>query len=319
MEQKNIMVSVLIISYNQRTTIQQALESVLEQRTRFSVEILVGDDHSGDGTAEIIAEIAQVSALQTVLRPRNLGATRNLYNLQERARGKYLAYLEGDDYWCDPSKLQKQVDFLESHLEYIGCTHRCCIVDEDGRPFADQHLRWVAERDVYTLRDFHGIVLPGHGSTIMHRNIFLGSGGRYEELMTLHPLIGDRPLCLLLASLGKIYRIPETMSCYRRVRKRNTSTNATAVAYTLNPNWIRDDYELTKKLESYALLVLKVDGGFLNHKKELFASAVWAALRHTTRTNFSLVFQMLREGNAVSYLASFPSQAIRKYREKREG
>ncbi|WMJ84945.1 glycosyltransferase [Oscillospiraceae bacterium MB24-C1] len=318
MEQESIAVSVLVISYNHARYIRQALNSILAQQTDFQFEILVGDDASQDGTAQIILDLAQNEPrIQPVLRPHNMGATRNLYDLQNRACGAYLAYLEGDDYWCDVHKLQKQVDFLAAYPDYIGCTHRCHIVDELGHPHESQYLSWIAQKERYTLEDFHGLVLPGHTSTLLHCNVFLNSGGAYESLITIHPLIGDRSLCLLLASQGTISQLSDTMSCYRCPCK-SEGSNATAVAYTRNPNRIREDYDYTKKLEAYACRVLGVDGGFLSHKKALFVSAVWAALRHPSAEGFELVRQILREGQPLDYLLALPAGVIRKLREKQK-
>lgn len=317
MNKDPILVSVLVLTYNHVRYIRQALESILEQRTTFFIEILVGDDHSSDGTAELIAEFAGDKRIHPVLRQRNVGATRNLYDLQQQARGKYIAYLEGDDYWCDSQKLQKQVNFLESHLEYIGCTHKCLIVDETGHPRSNQCLSWISEKTRYTLQDFHGIILPGHGNTMVHRNVFLNSNGCYKELMTLHPLIGDRSLCLLLASQGDIYQLPEVMSCYR-LPLIEKNDNVTTIVYTRNPNRIRDDYEYTKELEAYAHRILKVDGGFVEHKKDIFVSAVWNALKHPSANHFRFAFQVLREGRPLSYLFYLPVGAVRKYQEKQK-
>ncbi|WP_169008937.1 glycosyltransferase family 2 protein [Faecalispora jeddahensis] len=316
MEQESITVSVLMLSYNHVHYIRQALNSILTQQTDFQFEILVGDDASQDGTAQIISDTAQNELqLHPVLRPRNIGATRNLYNLQMRARGAYLAYLEGDDYWCDTHKLQKQVDFLMAHPNYIGCTHRCRMVDELGEPHKSQYLSWISQKERYTLEDFHGFVLPGHASTLMHRNIFLNSDGAYEAIITMHPLIGDRSLSLLLASQGAVYQLSDIMSCYRFSHTAE-GRNATAVAYTHNTNRIREDYDYTKKLEAYAFQMLGVDGGFSAHKKSLFVSAVWAAFKHPNTESFQIAAQILREGQPFDYLFALPAGALHKLREK---
>lgn len=298
-------VSVLLITYNQAPFVAQALQSVLCQETPFPIEILVGDDHSTDGTDGILSRFADDERLCIVPRPQNLGASKNLYDLQMRAKGKYLAYLEGDDYWDDPQKLCKQVEFLESHGEFIGCTHRCKIVDERGDLYARQRLNWVCQKQVYTLKDFKGLMLPGHTNAMVHRNIFQNSQGRYEELITLHPLIADRPLALLLASFGPIFRFSEAMSCYRIVRS-GPEKSATATAYLENDRCLQDDYDYTKALERCARETLGVDGGVARHKKDLFVSAAYRALRRPTPENRRLVRELLHQGNPAPYLLYFP-------------
>lgn len=308
-------VSVLVITYNQARFVGQAISSVLEQETTFPIEVLVGDDCSSDGSADVIAQFAGDQRVQIIRRSHNLGATRNLYDLQMRAKGKYLAYLEGDDYWSDPNKLQRQVDFLGSHTDFIGCTHCCKIVDEHRKPYRRQRLNWICEKQIYTLDDFKGLMLPGHGNAMVHRNIFRESQGKYEELITLHPLIADRSLVLLLASMGPIFRFEECMGCYRIVQM-GKKTNATAVAYSENEAHIWDDYKYTRALEHYAKEVLKVDGCFEYHKKNLLVSAVFQVLRNPTEKNWTVAKKILDEGDRLTYLTYLPLGFLKKAWDK---
>lgn len=312
------MVSVVIVAYNHEKYIRKAIQSVLMQQMDFPIEILVGDDCSDDGTAQVILEMADSAEIVPIIRKKNMGATRNLYELQARARGKYIAYLDGDDYWCDDKKLQKQINFLEEHPQFVGCSHRCRLVDFRGVPLKNQDLDWICNKDVYTISDFKGLMLPGHESTLVHRNVFLDSNGAYEEIMTLHPLIGDRSLCLLLASFGPVKRLNEIMSCYRCPDSNRKS--ATVIAYSDNSEYILDDYEYTLKLENYATNKLGVDGKFEDRKKNLFVSAVWNILRHPTRSKAKTALKILRDGNAVEYLLFLPIGSVRKvyHRLKRE-
>lgn len=312
---KEPVVSVLVITYNQAQFIGHALKSILEQQTDFPIEILVGDDCSTDGTGGVVLRFAEDPRLRIFQRSCNLGAARNLYDLQTCARGRYLAYLEGDDYWTRPDKLQKQVEFLESHEAYIGCTHRCEIVDENDSPHERQRLNWVCRKRIYTLRDFKGLMLPGHENTLVHRNIFRGSQGRYEDIITLNPLISDRSLILLLASFGPIFRLPVCMSCYRIIRT-GKKENATAVAYSENADRVWDDYMYTNGLEAYAKGVLSVDGGFEHHKKDLFVSAVYRALRQPGKEGWTVAQEILRRGDQLAYLTYLPFGCAKKLLDK---
>lgn len=125
------LVSICCITYNHAPFIRQCLDSFLMQKTSFPVEILIHDDASTDGTDVIIRDYA--ARFPEVFFP--LFEEENQYSKPghkhidfynyERARGKYIAYCEGDDYWTDPYKLQKQVDFLETNSDYSICWHRC--------------------------------------------------------------------------------------------------------------------------------------------------------------------------------------------------
>lgn len=113
-------VSVCMITYNHEAYIAQAIESVLMQKTDFSVELVIGEDCSTDQTRGLCAEYQQRHPDRIRLLPseKNMGIQANFIRTLCACRGKYIALLEGDDFWTDPSKLQKQVDFLETHETY---------------------------------------------------------------------------------------------------------------------------------------------------------------------------------------------------------
>lgn len=125
------LVSICCITYNHAPFIRKCLDGFLMQETSFPVEILIHDDASTDGTDGIIREYAEkypdlIFPLYETENQYSQGKQNEIdfYNYR-RARGKYIAYCEGDDYWTDPLKLQKQVDFMESHPDYSVCFHRC--------------------------------------------------------------------------------------------------------------------------------------------------------------------------------------------------
>lgn len=122
-------VTVFCITYNHEKFIRQALEGMVMQKTNFPFEVLVHDDASTDGTADIIREFE--ARYPEIIRP--IYQTENQYSqgkricediMLPRTKGKYIALCEGDDVWTDPLKLQKQVDFMESHPEFQATVHR---------------------------------------------------------------------------------------------------------------------------------------------------------------------------------------------------
>lgn len=120
-------VSVAIITYNHARYVAQAVESVLAQRTSFPFEIVIGDDCSTDGTGEILDSMRArfPDKIRLIRHPVNLGllGKKNLVATFAECRGEYLAYLEGDDYWADPDKLQRQADLLDAEPGFVGCFH----------------------------------------------------------------------------------------------------------------------------------------------------------------------------------------------------
>lgn len=123
----NILVSIVCITYNHEPYLRDALEGFLFQKTTFPFEIILAEDCSTDGTRAICEEYAAKypDKINYIYRDHNVGYNENEYEAMCAAKGKYIAYCEGDDYWTDSLKLQKQVDFLESHPEYAVCWHRC--------------------------------------------------------------------------------------------------------------------------------------------------------------------------------------------------
>ena len=311
MDTKKPKVSVVMIAYNHAAYIEQSLGSVLGQKTDFFFEILLGDDCSTDETARIAQKYAEQFPRQitAVIRPENLGATKNFYDLITRARGDYIAYLEGDDYWTEATKLQQQVDFLEAHPEYMGCTHKIMLVDNEGTP-CDEPIPWICDKEVYTLADFGGIVLPGHVNSLVHRNFFRDEPGKYEDLITMHPMIADRSLCMLVASKSPIYQLQSVMGCYRKPAADRVS--ATNVLYEANPEKTWDDYVYTKQLEGYAHRRLHTDASFEPQKKHLLLDAVCTALRHPGKRSARVVWRIIKTEKRLGFALSIFGMLIKK-------
>jgi len=126
------LVSVRVATYNHERWISQCLEGILMQRTTFPFEVIVGEDCSTDGTRAIVADYARrfPDRIRARLHDTNLGGQKNSYLNHQACRGKYHAMTEGDDYWIDPLKLQRQVDFMEAHPEVSLCFHNALILNE---------------------------------------------------------------------------------------------------------------------------------------------------------------------------------------------
>jgi len=113
------LVSVKMITYNHAPYIAQAIEGVLQQKTNFPIELVIGEDYSTDGTREIVFKYQEKypDIIRVITSDKNVGMRKNGYRTMKACRGKYIAFCEGDDYWHHPDKLQKQVDYMEKHPE----------------------------------------------------------------------------------------------------------------------------------------------------------------------------------------------------------
>lgn len=253
-EYETVDVSIVVASYFHEAYITQALDSILSQETSARYEVLVGDDASQDRTPEIIQEYATrfPDVVKPVLRRENVGAGRNFYDLFSLAKGNYIAILEGDDYWIDPRKLQKQWEFLREHGGYIGCCGKCQVVDEQGRPNPAKKLQFVDNKQIYTLDDyFERWNLPGQAGTLMFRNIFRDMlSSDYSILYKAHRNVADKTWTLLLLCEGPIYCSDEVLSCYRFVNQEGAH-NWFSMHYA-NPYRDYDMFMYPSRLESWA-------------------------------------------------------------------
>lgn len=241
---KNIKVSVIVLTYNHEKYIEQALDSILMQKVDFNYEILIGDDASSDKTVSILKKYKSryPDIIRLFLNNANLGATRNAYNLLLQAHGQYIASCEGDDYWTDKYKLKIQVDFLTNHSDFIGCTHRFTIVDENGNRKLNQYLSWVRQKDVFTLDDFAGMFLPGQPSTFLRVNLLKKYKVDISCLYKLHPNVGDKTMMLLYLKKGNFGLIDRNMSAYRQVY--DSISSITGIICRNKAMFLKDDYRM---------------------------------------------------------------------------
>lgn len=267
--ENEIEVSVMVITYNHENYIKECLESILCQKTNFPFEIMISDDASIDKTPEILKQYKEKypEKIKLTLRTENVGPTRNSYELLMKMRGKYIAACEGDDYWCDENKLQKQYDFMETHPQFIGCSHKVRLVDKAGKTKKKQKLYWVSDKKIVRLKDFQGIFVPGHTSALFRKNIYR-EGGDYSILYQANPFLGDRTAALYYLSRGDFYQINEVMSCYRQVAEID-GENVSSKLYVNNRYSVSCDFEYTLQLEKFTKNRLKEKVNFDYHKCEL--------------------------------------------------
>lgn len=202
-------VSVALITYNHEPFVGQAIESVLMQEMTLPYELIIGEDCSTDGTRAVADGLTSRHADRVRLLPAepNLGVTRNLARTIRACRGRYVALLEGDDYWSSPYKLQRQVAFLGQHPECAICFHAVMEHYEDG----SAPTRQPASRpEVLDLEDLFAQNFS-YTCTTMFRNGLFGDFPDWFFRLRL----GDYPLFVLIARHGKIGFIDEVMATYR--------------------------------------------------------------------------------------------------------
>lgn len=208
-------VSVSLTTYNHEQYLVQAIESVLMQKTDFDFEVLIGEDCSTDGTKQICLDYKEKypDKIRLNLREKNLGIAANFFTNIKACKGKYVALLEGDDYWTDEKKLQKQVDALEKNEEngIVICFHNVELKYEfvEGK---DRLYNKSTRNKTYTIKDFIEKEWFAHTASIMFKKEFADSlPETYYSFQS-----GDIPLGIHLAQYGDIIYLPDVMSVYRK-------------------------------------------------------------------------------------------------------
>lgn len=207
--------TVLTMTYNHEKYIADCMESVLAQKTDFAVRHIVLDHHSSDGTADIVAKYARdYPSIQAVLLSQR-AAAENVLGLFLRCRSQYAALCDGDDFFTDPAKLQKQANFLENNPDCALCFHPVAAVFEDGRPSTIfpplSSLPRRSKREFY-LADLTSRNFIQTNSVVYRWRFQNGLPDWFRP--DLCP--GDWYWHMLHAETGRIGFIPEIMSVYRR-------------------------------------------------------------------------------------------------------
>jgi glycosyltransferase involved in cell wall biosynthesis len=210
--QDNVTVSIIMVTYGHEKYIRRAVEGVLSQKCNFKIELLLGNDCSPDNTSlivnEIIKENPNSDRIVFIDRKTNIGGQKNFEDIFEKCTGKYIAHCEGDDYWTDPDKLQKQVDFMEANTDCVLTFHKVQILNPNGELTEDFITK--VPNDYGSLETLARLGNYIHTPTVVYRNIL-------KELpfeMQISP-IGDYFLYLILAQHGYIKYFEEEMAVYR--------------------------------------------------------------------------------------------------------
>lgn len=213
MDKDKIKVSILCITYNQASYINQAIDGFLLQKTNFNYEILINDDASKDSTPGIIKSYQNKypDKIKPIFQKENQYSQgkRNFFSrfLIPKARGQYLALCEGDDYWTDPYKLQKQVDFLDKNPECSICFHPAQVVYQNGEK-EDAIFPEKTDLSFFTIANLLRDNFIQTNSVMYRRQ-------KYSDMPT-DVMPADLMLHLYHAQFGKIGFIPDVMSVYRR-------------------------------------------------------------------------------------------------------
>ena len=215
----DVKVSVVLLSYCHEKYIEAAIESIFRQETDFKYEIILADDFSRDRTRELLGDFTKSHPADYIFSftDKNRGAKNNIYQAVKKCKGKYIAFLEGDDFWTDNTKLQKQSDFLDANPQYSMVTHKCSQMNGDGIITEVIAQRFCPDIEVYKKEDLVTVSSVGHSSSIMLRNKGTDFTDFLRYLRKVKYCPGDCSIPMYMLQYGDIYILKENMSSYRYV------------------------------------------------------------------------------------------------------
>ncbi|MFN3942518.1 MAG: glycosyltransferase family 2 protein [Flavobacterium sp.] len=216
MNQK-LLISVVMITYAHENYIREAIKGVLMQEGDFDLELIIANDCSPDNTDLIISDILRshpkADKIRYIKHDKNLGMMPNFIFALQEAKGKYIALCEGDDYWTDPYKLQKQVDFLEANSDYVLCFHPVKVLQPDGQLvddfITDPRYNKISEDkiSIKSMIDHSNFI---HTPSVVYRNII-----KIKQIEFNYSPVGDFLLYFELSNYGYFKRLDDVMGVYR--------------------------------------------------------------------------------------------------------
>lgn len=216
----NYLVSINCITYNHEEYIADAIESFLMQKTNFEYEILIGEDCSTDNTRKIVEGYVKnyPEKIKLITSEKNVGAMANSQRVFKESQGKYIAICEGDDYWSNPFKLQKQIDYLEENPECTLCFHNACIlnarenssISSKNTLIKKTNLNYLEENSNYNAGQLALLGFIPTASFVFPKYTLESPPKWYSSA-----IVEDNAIKLIATSKGYAHYIDEVMSVYR--------------------------------------------------------------------------------------------------------
>ena len=304
-----IIVSIRCTVYNHEPYLRQCLDGFVKQQTNFKFEAFVHDDASTDGSAAIISDYAKryPDIIKPLIEKENLYSKRDgsfvkMTYSREHLVGKYIALCEGDDYWTDPLKLQKQVDYLEAHPE-------CSMVfgnaiehwDDNRKP--DRLFSNIIDRDYDPVEMSEKWIVPTASivfrASIMDSSLFTV----FESNLKIN-LAGDLPLCLICGASGTIHGFPDVFGVYRKQANGFMLSMQAEQRMALGDHRIEIYKVFGKKYKNTTIQVamtqyrLALSYAKMEHNRRAWFKALWKSVSIRIRypdIAIKHVFQILRE------------------------
>ena len=256
---KPIPVKIAMVAYNQEKYISQAIESVLMQKTNFSYQLVIGDDCSTDSTTQICALYAEKfpDKITFIYNNQNRGLLENYKQILDNHPAKYIAILEGDDYWTDENKLQLQFDLLENNPD-IGLIHTdCAFLFESGKLKKNHHKRHY--KSIKKGNVFYQLLLENYirPVTVMFRQELYNKYISVDEYIRLGFKMIDYPMWLDTSLHTKFYYLNISTAVYR--------VHNSSVSHSNQYEKAASFFDSIFEIKCYALAKYELNAEYSNH------------------------------------------------------
>lgn len=301
-------VSVYCCTYNHEKYIRDALEGFFMQKTDFDWKLVIHDDASTDGTQDIIREYIDKYPERIV----SILQTENQYSqgidinkiMSKYLKGKYIATCEGDDYWTDPYKLQKQYDFLQQNPEFSGCYHNIVELNNEGEQVTSKEFPYKEEFEVEKKINAK---LQGQTASAFYRNIFMLLSEEQKQKFFECKANGDRRIAVTLSYLGKVESFKDCMAAHRVIETEGDSWHAR----TYGRNMTQEKMEGWIALKEYVREAFNEELDIKDEEKHILWSSFSFFMKNRSRGDWNIfvnVWRMLDKTNTqkIILLLSYP-------------
>ncbi|MHA5065622.1 glycosyltransferase [Cetobacterium somerae] len=276
-------ISVAMLAYNHERFIEKAIDSILNQKHNFNIEIIIGEDFSKDNTRKKLKKYEQFTNIKIIKRNKNIGVVKNILEVFKECKGKYIALLEGDDYWEDEYKLHKMINYLEENT-YIGAFSEVNYIDEYGNLNYLENIKIRKYKDVEQTEDIlNEVFIPT--CTLVFENIWRENFSEiYKEWIKGAKYICDLQLKFLLTENGKLKYFPEKMSAYRYITNGESSYSSQNI-----------DLKIKDELKAYQNIYLKAKQNKIKIKEKINYLFLKAFFIEIKKLNLSSTIKLFKD------------------------
>lgn len=292
-EQWNAAVDVVMLAYNHEKYITQAIESILMQKTDYTYHIVIGEDCSTDKTRDIIQEYYRKypDKITLFLWKQNVGADINSLVLLQSLKSDYVAVLEGDDYWTDERKLEKQISFLEADETYIATGHNViCVSDTGDLLHRDFGFYPIKDEHIYGFEKAKRFELAAQTASLVYRNFLKDWNEIQWKSFFQCKANGDKKISILLGLQGDVFIMRDIMAAHRRVFAGDSWT-----AKTTGRNLFWITYQFHKSIQQCVTEIFRMKISLEDNYKALYKASCIEFMENPNKDNFKVLYKMYRE------------------------